>query len=168
MSHNQNPVLKWSTQNRASRIKKAAATISGWDCPLLTFIYPGFEQVAQMEWDRTNMKAPGLGGAWQKIAKKPYGEGPKAQSFRGRVPENPLLLAGFGPSNQNRCCEHHEGRGCCSTTKGSTFFFGFRQKQKDPFRWHLFITFLLHLGTKVRCKGWKVGFFPTQRHVPCL
>ena len=25
------------------RIKKAAATISGWDCTLLTFIYPGFD-----------------------------------------------------------------------------------------------------------------------------
>ena len=25
------------------RIKKAAAAISGWDCPLLTFIYPGFD-----------------------------------------------------------------------------------------------------------------------------
>ena len=36
-----NPV-KWSTQNHASRSKKAAATISAWDCPLLTF-YPGFD-----------------------------------------------------------------------------------------------------------------------------
>ena len=43
LSYNQNPVLKWSTQNHASRIKKAAATISGWDCPLLAFIYPGFD-----------------------------------------------------------------------------------------------------------------------------
>ena len=31
-------------QNHASRIKKAAAIISGWDCPLLTFIYPGFDR----------------------------------------------------------------------------------------------------------------------------
>ena len=43
LSHNQSPVLKWSTQNHASRIKKAAATISGWDCSLLTFIYLGFD-----------------------------------------------------------------------------------------------------------------------------
>ena len=42
MSRNQNPALKWSTRNHASRIKKAAAAISGWDCPLPTFIYPGF------------------------------------------------------------------------------------------------------------------------------
>ena len=25
------------------RIKKAAAAIYGWDCPLLTFTYPGFD-----------------------------------------------------------------------------------------------------------------------------
>ena len=30
------------------RIKKAAAAIYGWDRPLLAFIYPGFEQVAQL------------------------------------------------------------------------------------------------------------------------
>ena len=42
MSHNHNKVLEWSTQNHASRIKKAAAAI-GWDCPLLTFTYPGFD-----------------------------------------------------------------------------------------------------------------------------
>ena len=37
-------VLKWSTQNHASRIKKAASAIYGWswDCPLPIFIYPGF------------------------------------------------------------------------------------------------------------------------------
>ena len=29
------------TQNHASRTKKAAATTSGWDCPFLTFTYPG-------------------------------------------------------------------------------------------------------------------------------
>ena len=43
LSHNQHPVLKWSTQNHASRIKKAAAAIYGWDCPLLTFIYLGLD-----------------------------------------------------------------------------------------------------------------------------
>ena len=45
MCHNQNPVLKWSIprtilQELRMRI---SATISGWDCPLLTFIYPGFD-----------------------------------------------------------------------------------------------------------------------------
>ena len=43
----ENPVSKHGikmvqAQNHASRIKKAAATIYGWDCPLLPFIYPGF------------------------------------------------------------------------------------------------------------------------------
>ena len=31
------------------RIKKAAAAIYGWDRALLTFIYPGFEHVAQLQ-----------------------------------------------------------------------------------------------------------------------
>ena len=37
LSHNQNPLHKWSTQNYASGIMKAAAAaaISGWDRPLL-------------------------------------------------------------------------------------------------------------------------------------
>ena len=35
LSHNRTPVLQWSTQNHASRIKmRISATISGWDCPL--------------------------------------------------------------------------------------------------------------------------------------
>ena len=38
---NQNPVLQWFTQNHASGNTKATA-VSGWDCPLLTFIYPNF------------------------------------------------------------------------------------------------------------------------------
>ena len=35
-------ILKWWTQNHASRIKKAdiSAAIYGWDCPLLTFTSP--------------------------------------------------------------------------------------------------------------------------------
>ena len=40
-SHNQNPVPKWLTQNHVRN--KAAAAVSGWDCPLLTFVYPGFD-----------------------------------------------------------------------------------------------------------------------------
>ena len=28
--------------------RRKSADIYGWDCPLLTFIYPGFEQVAQL------------------------------------------------------------------------------------------------------------------------
>ena len=43
LSHNQNAVQKWSTQNYASRTKKAAAAIYGWDRPLLIFTYPGFD-----------------------------------------------------------------------------------------------------------------------------
>ena len=44
VSHNQNPVLKWSTQNHASRIKKAEfrSYFRQGDCPLLTFTIPGF------------------------------------------------------------------------------------------------------------------------------
>ena len=38
----QNPLSEWSTQNHASRIKKAAA-IYGWECLLLTFTCPGFD-----------------------------------------------------------------------------------------------------------------------------
>ena len=38
MSHNQNPVLKCKELRR-----RISAAISGWDCPLLTFIYPGFD-----------------------------------------------------------------------------------------------------------------------------
>ena len=43
LSHHQNLVLKWSTRNHAKiqkQTKKAAAAIYGWDCPLLTFIFP--------------------------------------------------------------------------------------------------------------------------------
>ena len=50
LSHNQNPVLKWSTQNHASSIKKAELRSYLWqgDCPLLTLItYPGFEHVTR-------------------------------------------------------------------------------------------------------------------------
>ena len=38
LSHNQNPALKWSTQNHASRIKTAEIRSYLWqgDCPLLT------------------------------------------------------------------------------------------------------------------------------------
>ena len=42
LSHNQNPELKWSTQNHVKNFKKAAAAFYGWDCPLLTFIHLGF------------------------------------------------------------------------------------------------------------------------------
>ena len=51
VSHNQNPVSKWSTQNHASRIKKADIRSYLWqgDCPLLTFTYPGVEHVAPVE-----------------------------------------------------------------------------------------------------------------------
>ena len=45
MSQNQNPVLKWFTQNHV-RTYKGSATTFGWDCPLLTFIYPGFDCVS--------------------------------------------------------------------------------------------------------------------------
>ena len=55
MSHNQNPVLQW-------RIRKAAATISGWDCPLPTFIYPGFEHVAHMQGSNP-LRAPCCSGS---------------------------------------------------------------------------------------------------------
>ena len=42
LSHTQNPELKWSTPNHASRIKKAGILSYLWqgDCPPLTFIYP--------------------------------------------------------------------------------------------------------------------------------
>ena len=46
LGHNQNrPVLKWAySQNHASKLRRRiSATISGWDCPLPTFIYPGFD-----------------------------------------------------------------------------------------------------------------------------
>ena len=43
-SRNQNLVLKFGRNPRAmSRMNKAAAPIYGWDYPLLTFIYPGFD-----------------------------------------------------------------------------------------------------------------------------
>ena len=38
-----NPVLNWSKPRTMQRIKEAAAAIYGWDFPLLTFIYPGFD-----------------------------------------------------------------------------------------------------------------------------
>ena len=34
--------------------RRKSATISGWDCPLLTFIYPGFEHVAHVGTPRIN------------------------------------------------------------------------------------------------------------------
>ena len=43
LSHSQT-CTKWCTQNHA-KIDKAAAPIHGREVPLLTFIYPGFEQV---------------------------------------------------------------------------------------------------------------------------
>ena len=41
MSHNQHLVLKWSTQNHVQNSEGGRSY--GWDCPLLTFIYPGFD-----------------------------------------------------------------------------------------------------------------------------
>ena len=42
MSHNQNLVLKWFTQKHVQDYEGGPA-IYGWDRPLLTFIYPGFD-----------------------------------------------------------------------------------------------------------------------------
>ena len=43
LNDNQNPV-KWSTQTPCKEIRRrTSATIYGWECPLLTFIYPGFD-----------------------------------------------------------------------------------------------------------------------------
>ena len=41
LSHNQNPVVKWSTHKELRR--RISAAIYGWDSPLLTFIYSGFD-----------------------------------------------------------------------------------------------------------------------------
>ena len=43
------PGTKMVHPEPCKRTKKAAAAIYGWDRPLLTFIYPGFEQVAQVK-----------------------------------------------------------------------------------------------------------------------
>ena len=41
----QNPVLKWSIPRTMlpELRRRIAAAIYGWDCPFLTFIYPGFD-----------------------------------------------------------------------------------------------------------------------------
>ena len=42
MSHNQNPVFKWSTQKTCTELRRRPPLF--WlDCPLVTFIYPGFD-----------------------------------------------------------------------------------------------------------------------------
>ena len=43
VSHNQNSVVKWSTQPCKELSRRISAAISGLDCSLLTFIYPGFD-----------------------------------------------------------------------------------------------------------------------------
>ena len=42
VSQNQSPVINGLPRTR-KRIKKAAAAICGWDCPLPAFIFPGFD-----------------------------------------------------------------------------------------------------------------------------
>ena len=48
MSHNQNPVLTMVYPEPCKELRRRiSAAISGWDCSLLTFTYPGVEHVTQ-------------------------------------------------------------------------------------------------------------------------
>ena len=54
LSHNQNRSVLNDIPVSRQRIKKGAAPIYGWDCPLLTFIYPGFDCSSTDRWFRRN------------------------------------------------------------------------------------------------------------------
>ena len=49
LRHNQTPPLILVDPEPCKEIpRRISATIYGWDCPLLTFIYQGFEHVAHL------------------------------------------------------------------------------------------------------------------------
>ena len=103
MSHNRNPVLKLPTQNHASRIKKAAATISGWDCPLLTFIYPGFHCGSGCHHTNQTVKQATKHASNQtgnKAAKQPSNKALPARDTHGIVQAR---LAKLHPKRRCRC-----------------------------------------------------------------
>ena len=88
LSHNQNPVLQWLTQNHASRIKKADIRSYLWqgDCPVLTFIYPGLGLLSHPKGGGFGAGGFGAGG---------FGAGGFGE-FRGGGGEGALFLVWGG------------------------------------------------------------------------
>ena len=118
MTHNQNPVHKWSTQTHVET-KKAAAAIYGWDRPLLTFTYQGFDcgshvrgrmstssQANLFWWDSPGGISYGRAKGPSHSAPGRWGEGGGKASWQTCAPKHTFTLPKSPKSRSSRSEKH--------------------------------------------------------------